>query len=259
MMLLWELVMYKDTDSFVVCQICGKEYKQIGTGHVKSHNLTMAQYRLQFPNAPLVCKAKKDVARSTMKAYAQKEGVLTKYRQRAKKFWSDPDNKVRMCESFKKRPKQSDIVIKKISDTMKKRYAEGSKLKQMNDLDNFSNRLNPLIKLGRYKQLSSMETFVFNILKPYGFMVNFPVVSNESRKRFFYIDFALPDKKIGIELDSEIHDKESVMECDIRKNKGLINLSWRLFRIRFNSRSARKFIKVQEELLGILTILNIEA
>lgn len=251
--------MYKDTDSFVVCQICGKKYKQISTGHVNSHNLTMSQYRLQFPNAPLVCQIKKDKASSTMKAYAQKEGVLNTYKQRAKKFWSDPNNKARMCESFKKRPKQSDSVVKKISDTMKKRYAEGSKLKQMNDSDNFSHRLNPLVKLGRYKELSSMETFVFNILKPYGFTFNFPVISNQSRKRFFYIDFALPDKKIGIELDSEIHNKEEVVDCDMRKNKGLTDLGWKLFRIQFNSRSARKFNKVQEELLGILTLLDIEA
>ena len=50
--------MYKDTDSFVVCRIVVKTVKQISTGHVNSHNLTMSQYRLQS-NAPLFVRLKR--------------------------------------------------------------------------------------------------------------------------------------------------------------------------------------------------------
>ena len=38
----------------IKCEICGKEYKQITDTHLKTHDMTMHEYRKQFPDAPLV-------------------------------------------------------------------------------------------------------------------------------------------------------------------------------------------------------------
>lgn len=37
----------------IKCQVCGKEFKQIHHRHVKQHNLTIEEYKEQFPDAPI--------------------------------------------------------------------------------------------------------------------------------------------------------------------------------------------------------------
>lgn len=247
-----------DTHEKIYCRICGNTFKQISTGHAKMHGMTVAEYREQFPDAPIVAPIIKENKSKSMKEYVKSQEIIDKYRNRAKNFWSKKENRERMCESFKQRPKQTDEVVQQISATMKQRYAEGSALKKLNESDNMRNRINPFAKLGRHKQLSSTEEFADTLLKPYGFEHNYAVPSIESLKGNFYIDFALPKCKIAIELDSEVHDKEDVVECDIRKNQGLTKLGWTVFRVKFNSRSARRFVKVNEELLSIIKRFNLE-
>ena len=41
----------------VKCQVCGKEFKQIQYRHTKQHNLTIAEYKEKFPNAPIISQA----------------------------------------------------------------------------------------------------------------------------------------------------------------------------------------------------------
>ena len=45
---------YHGIPSKIKCKICGKEYKQITATHLKTHDMTMHEYREQFPDAPLV-------------------------------------------------------------------------------------------------------------------------------------------------------------------------------------------------------------
>jgi len=47
-------------DSKVTCEICKKQYRLISPLHLKTHNTTMAQYRLRYPDAPLVSKGTRD-------------------------------------------------------------------------------------------------------------------------------------------------------------------------------------------------------
>lgn len=247
-----------DTYEKVSCRVCGSHFKQISTGHAAYHGMTVAEYRKEFPTAPIMSQQMRDDKSKSMKKYCEREDVKELYNSRMKKFWSDKDNHTRMCDSFKQRPKQSNEVIEQISQTMKLRYAEGSKLKELNESDNMRNRINPLEKLGRHCNMSSTETFAYGLLQPYGFLPNYTVPCLESNKGNFYVDFALPNIKLAIELDSEIHDKPDIVERDLRKTTGLQNLGWTLFRLKFNSRSARRFTKIQEELLGIIKALNLE-
>lgn len=43
-----------DKSEKVNCQICGKSYQSITHLHLKTHNVTVIQYRSRFPNAPMV-------------------------------------------------------------------------------------------------------------------------------------------------------------------------------------------------------------
>jgi len=46
---------FQDSESAIYCRICGRQAKIITPGHLKSHSITMADYRKKFPEAPLVC------------------------------------------------------------------------------------------------------------------------------------------------------------------------------------------------------------
>lgn len=41
--------------NFVVCPICNKEMRQLNNAHVKTHGLNMKQFRVTYPDVPLVC------------------------------------------------------------------------------------------------------------------------------------------------------------------------------------------------------------
>jgi len=43
-----------DEDGKVICQICGKSYKVVSVTHLKSHGITMKQYRMRYPTAAFV-------------------------------------------------------------------------------------------------------------------------------------------------------------------------------------------------------------
>lgn len=44
----------------VVCQVCDRSMQTISNTHLKDHSLTVEQYRLLFPNAPIVSKLVSD-------------------------------------------------------------------------------------------------------------------------------------------------------------------------------------------------------
>lgn len=48
-----------DDKKNIICQICGKGFLQITNVHLKSHNLTTAEYKLRFPDIPLISPKRK--------------------------------------------------------------------------------------------------------------------------------------------------------------------------------------------------------
>lgn len=55
---------YFTSQGQIICQVCKKAYQVIGSTHLKKHNLTMASYKEQFPEAPLSAKSFKVRAKS---------------------------------------------------------------------------------------------------------------------------------------------------------------------------------------------------
>jgi len=50
---------YSDDNSKLICQYCLAEMKMITPSHLKSHDMTMTDYKERFPDAPLSMKIKK--------------------------------------------------------------------------------------------------------------------------------------------------------------------------------------------------------
>ncbi len=47
--------------SSVVCRLCGKSFRKMNHTHLKMHGYTVASYRAEFPDAPLVCDTTKQL------------------------------------------------------------------------------------------------------------------------------------------------------------------------------------------------------
>jgi len=43
-----------EPEDFVACRICGKRYQQIQWIHLRTHNITLEEYRNEFPEAPTI-------------------------------------------------------------------------------------------------------------------------------------------------------------------------------------------------------------
>jgi len=46
-------------ENYIKCRVCGKEFKFLTPNHLKLHNMSMQEYRQQFPDAELKAKTKK--------------------------------------------------------------------------------------------------------------------------------------------------------------------------------------------------------
>jgi very-short-patch-repair endonuclease len=59
----------------------------------------------------------------------------------------------------------------------------------------------------------------------------------------FFIDFAILDKKIAIEIDGRQHNEPKRKESDERKDKKLTNEGWKVFRIKWPDDNIKEEIK----------------
>lgn len=57
-----------------------------------------------------------------------------------------------------------------------------------------------------------------------------------------FIDFALPDRKIAIEIDGKQHEQESRAQSDRKKDSLLIEQGWTVHRIKWPSDNIREKI-----------------
>ena len=219
----------------VKCRICGKEFKQIGTGHLMKHGLKANDYKAMFPDAEM----------------------------------TSPTIRKCLSEKAKLRPPQSEEKKKRISATMKKRYSELTNfpLKTQNqnqegDKNNFfgknhnentkktlsekatkwlkeayknGDKISPFTYLGNGCQRSQFEIEVYRLLKPLGAISEYKV---PFKKGAYKIDFAFIDKMIAIEIDSKLHDTSKIKKRDARKDLILKKNGWNVFRIKFDARQS---------------------
>ena len=213
-----------------------------------THQLRVKDYRQRFPNAPLMCQ----------------------------------DMRNNLSKIAKNRPPQTEETKNQISKTMKKRYAEipnfplkNQNQNQKGELNNFfgknhcqetkeylsktstkwlkkayaeGRKISPFSYLGNGKRRSQFEIEVYRLLKPIGFTPEFVIPFS---KGAFKIDFALEEKMIAVELDSELHDKPQAKAVDARKDKLLKKRGWNVIRIKFNASNDHP-IDIAEDTLIII-------
>ena len=123
-------------DEKVKCEVCGKEFEAITPFHLKTHNLTMEEYRRMFPDTPIFSEKTKEKMSeiqknnyTTGKRKAQNKGLTRKDNKGIHEGWSKGltrEDDERIHEGvWKRKTKDNDERLKKISDDFKERCVNG--------------------------------------------------------------------------------------------------------------------------------------
>ncbi len=110
----------------VSCMICGKSFKQITLTHLKSHNTTVEQYRIDYPDAELLSMA----SRLAMREKATKQNASRKGVKRSDKDMAairEGIAKAGPRVAHNKGMACSDEAKKNISEKAKAAYANGDR------------------------------------------------------------------------------------------------------------------------------------
>lgn len=123
-------------EDFVVCQICGKNFKTISATHMKSHGSCLKEYVEKFPDAVLKCKNSLDKMSNSMTGQKRTDEQKKRLSEAAKKaYLKSPKNwgqsgNIQTEETIRKRiektmgMKRSEEQKKNISKGTKKRFDE---------------------------------------------------------------------------------------------------------------------------------------
>jgi hypothetical protein len=252
-----------DTYETISCRECGKQCKQITNGHLFfTHGYKLTEYKVKYPNAPLVSQKWKDNKRETSKAYCKANPDKVKERNlQNKELWKTEEFSLKMKASFALRPAQTNETKQQISKTMKAHYQNTPTFPRRVKNENESGKDNHFYGkkhteeskklqrehtawhyLGMYQEPSKFEKKIIswiNIIKlPFKIDFNYPEPDNNGKcHRGYCIDFAILEFKIAIEIDSDIcHSSPEKIESDNRKDLFLQSLGWHVIRIPFNYR-----------------------
>lgn len=122
----------------------------------------------------------------------------------------------KLAHKFGRRPKHHTTQTKeKISTYRKKAIADGI-------LPGWKSRKG---KMPSYPEKFFIEVLTNNSIK---FQREFPVGK-------YFIDFAITDKMIALEIDGRQHDEDVRRKRDEQKDKFLMELGWRVYRIKWKS------------------------
>ena len=189
-------------ENYVVCKICGWKARQITTGHLRKHSLRAIDYKAMFPDAEMTCLAtKKKMSRKAKARPPQTEEKKRRISESMKRVYrktnfplkNKNENQSGEDNHFygKSHSKESKRIIgKKATEQLLKAYRNGD-------------RISPFKYLGQGKGMSQYEIETYRLLKPLGFVYDYPVSFSKGR---YLIDFAHLKRRIGIELDSKLHD-----------------------------------------------------
>jgi very-short-patch-repair endonuclease len=126
--------------------------------------------------------------------------------------------------------------LKWLNDDYRKNITEASSKSA------YEKHKNPDIKFGwrtRSKfKMSYPESIAKSILDEHGIQYEYEYPFHP-----YFIDFAIVDHKIAIEIDGRQHNQNERMLIDIKKDKKLIENGWRVFRIKFPEDNIKNNIK----------------
>jgi hypothetical protein len=143
---------YVTKEGKVICQVCKKEYNVITPAHLKkSHNMTMDEYKLKYPNASLVGEKTKN-----RRKYSQDQYFKTKQEENDefKEFYKNDNNPEIEEINIKKEIEENDdeiikeYVIEKSKDFDVLEYKANKKDNdiEINPIQKMKNRIHKQIK-----------------------------------------------------------------------------------------------------------------
>lgn len=240
----------------IECEICKKGLKVINDLHLKTHNISVAEYKIKFPNAQLYnletkekMKAKSSLWHSSnkktlseatkekirQKAIGRKSGPRSEETKRKmRKAWED--NRESWCAGIKKAANKPEAIAQK-------------RLIQQRVIEERG------YHLARGKE-TKFESLARAFLQEEGYTVKTQKQSTEKicgAKRYF--DIYVEELNLLIELDGEFwHRKPYRLEIDIGKtnyarlhNYNFLRLSDSFLKRNFKKEEFLKFIKLDQK------------
>tara|TARA_R110000868_G_scaffold163126_1_gene395258 strand:+ start:111 stop:887 length:777 start_codon:yes stop_codon:yes gene_type:complete len=215
----------------VVCQICKKEYKIITQQHLDKHNILVEEYKIKYPNCPLLCEITRNKYKEGTKEYNKKHGSPNAGIPKSK---SHIEN---LKIAAKNRPKEHYEKIannkernRKIGEAKKEWWNKKDKQYRTNfikekvipkiieneGLENYLKRLrnagieghNKARELGKKKIANTFEKVMIGIIIDTGYscIEQFEIDG-------YYYDSYIPEKNLIIEFDGDYWHAKSIEDC----------------------------------------------
>ncbi len=110
-------------NEFVTCAVCGKTCKRMTARHLQSHNMTMDQYRTQYPDAPIFSEA--ELASMAERNRATNQQRKGKQRPQEVKDKISETKRSREHQAWNKGKSRTDGQKRHASEVMKSKYESG--------------------------------------------------------------------------------------------------------------------------------------
>lgn len=229
----------------VTCEICNKQYKKITDFHVKTHGISLQEYKKLYPNSEMVCKETiKRISEGGKKFFSS----LTKQERqdRVKNRVYTEEGKISKGEALRKHIKENKDLYytkernEKISiaktewwNSKTNEYkTEFIKTKVIpvvieREGEEFYKRLRQAgikgyesaIKKGRDKIMNLFEEEMISIIKDKGYECVYQYEING----WFY-DCYIPEKNLIVEFDGDYFHPETIEECDTEEKVNRWNI-----------------------------------
>lgn len=217
-------------ENYIICKICGWKGRQITTGHLKEHNIKAENYKQMFPGAEMTCLAtRKLTSQAAKKRQPQTEEKKKRISESMKKVYRETNFSLRLQNEDQEGEKNS-FFNKRHTEETKKEIGKKS-TEWLLQAYQSGNKISPFSWLGQGNQMSQNEIEIYRLLKPLGFIFDYPIPFSKGR---YLIDFAYLERKTGIEIDSPLHN--DTVERDKRKDKYLAEKGWKIYRIKISER-----------------------
>lgn len=238
-------------EHLVMCEVCGKYFNFIGTGHLRSHGMKAEDYRLKYPEAKFSSKQTLEKMKEAAKLRPpQTEEKKKRISETMKRIYRETDFPVR--HSNENQFGENNHFFGKSHTKESKEKMGIAATKWLKEAYKTGRKISPFQYLGQAKEMSGPEKAVYQILEPLGFVYDYPISFSKGR---YLIDFALVDQKFGIELDSPLHDKTK--EVDRRKDEFLHQRGWKIIRVPFGMMTPnQEIISMVKEVLKKELIAN---
>jgi hypothetical protein len=196
----------------VICQVCGKEFMNLAL-HVKSHNITIKEYKIKFPDAPIVSPLTKIIKKNI------KYDILVN------------DEKIPVNE-ITDDERDLNIPTTDVNPIIDKEIIFNNKIYTSDNLKNID-----ICTFNKDKMLNFLKLYFKNIEKDY--MIREYSIDNKLLYEVIS-DFADPILKINIEFPNAFWHNSMTYNNPLRKSI-LESYGWKVLELKNTNISSKDF------------------